>query len=344
MKRTTLSAAVLLLSAAAANADFFSAGRPVPENRDSKWSLSAGALFGLEGTVDETFRAYYKATGQDSKQALAESYSLSDFGVDGAYPAFGLHHENLGKYFSFRWDVLYLSLETDATARRDYYLGLGDDVSWNGRDYDHLVIPSGSDFSIAFDGLWATVACAFTPFTMNFGETVRLSPELSVGLTVIGGEYEVDAGNPRGTTVYQNPPVEFVVGGRSSSLIGAGAPMVGAGLELRIGPDDGIQWITRAGAGYFTFSGSTKPFTSSSHREKDIDLDYFSVSVDTSLVFPVGEQTCLTLGVRAEYLDLDAEIKSKERDVAKIVAAHERFDKAADFESFSAMVYAGLTF
>ena len=71
-------------------------------------------------------------------QALAESYDLKDFGVDGSYPTFGLHYDGQWKYFGFRWDLLYLSLDADAKARRDYYLGLGDEISYGGHDYDNL--------------------------------------------------------------------------------------------------------------------------------------------------------------------------------------------------------------
>ena len=58
----------------------------------------------------------------------------------------------------------------------------------------------------------------------------------------------------------------------------------------------------------------------------------------------MNDATCFTVGLRFEYMDLDAEIKSKERDAAAVVAARERFDKSADFSAFTAMVYAGVTF
>ena len=334
----------LLFSAATASADFLEWGHPVHEDRNAKWTVSYGTLSGISGHITETFRAYYKATGQDAKQALAESYSFSDFGVDGSYPTLGLHYERQWDFFSLRWDILYLSMDADARAKRDYYLGLGDEISYGGHHYDHLKIPKGSDFSIAFDGVWTTLGAAFAPFTFDVADAVRLTPELDAGLVVIGGQYEVDAGRPRGTAVYQNPPVDFVVGGSSSSFIGAGAPMVGAGVEVRVGPEDWVQWVTRANLGLFSYSGSTKPFSSSSHREKDLDLDYFSLSLDTSVILPMNDASCLTLGLRLEYMDLDAEIKSKDRDAASIIAARERFDKSADFSAFSARVYAGFTF
>ena len=56
------------------------------------------------------------------------------------------------------------------------------------------------------------------------------------------------------------------------------------------------------------------------------------------------ESTCIELGARLQYMDIAAEIKSKEKDDAAIVAARERFDKKADFDAVSLLFYAGVTF
>ena len=56
------------------------------------------------------------------------------------------------------------------------------------------------------------------------------------------------------------------------------------------------------------------------------------------------EKTCLELGARLQYADLSAEIKSKEKDTAAVVAARERFDKKADFDAVSVLFYAGVSF
>ena len=319
-------------------------GHPIPEDRDAKWALSYGSLLDVSGHVDETFRAYYKASGQNWKQSLAESYSLDDFGVDPPYSTIGLHYEKQWNWWAFRWDLVRLALDASANAKRDYYLGVGDDIRYGGKSYDHLKIPSGSRFEVDFDGFLTSGLFALTPFTLWIDDGLSFTPELDAGLVLVVGKYKVDAGKARGTAVYQNPPVDFVVGGSSDSLIGAGAPMIGVGGELRLGPEDWIQWIFRANLGYFSYSGSTKFFTSSSHRAKDLDLDYFSLSFDAAVLLPMTEHTCLELGARLQYMDLSAEIKSKERDDAAIVAARERFDQSADFDAVSVLLYAGLTF
>ena len=142
-------------------------------------------------------------------------------------------------------------LIADAKARRDYYIGLGDDVRYGGRKYDHMKIPSGSSFSVDFRGGLMDGVISFTPVELAFSDTFSVVPSLDLGLAVFGGEWEIDAGEARGTATYQNPPVDFVVGGSSSSLVGAGAPMLGAGLEFRVGRSDWVQWVTRLNAGFF---------------------------------------------------------------------------------------------
>ena len=319
-------------------------GTAVPEDRDSRWTVSWGAVASVSGRVDETFRAYYQATGQDSKQALAESWDFDDFGFDAPWQTFGVHFEHAWRFASFRFDLSLFELDASARALRDYYIGLEDDVSFGGREYGHLKIPAGSGFSSEFSGGLGSALVAVTPFTLALGENVTLVPEADIGLVAVAGDWKIDAGPARGTAVYQNPPVEFVVGGSSSSFIGAGAPFFGAGAELRVGPDDWVQWITRANGGFFSDSGSTKPFTSSSHREKDLDLDLLMLSLDTSVVLPMDERTCFVVGARVQFLSLDGSIKSKPKDRSAVVAARERFDKEADADMTIAQIYAGITF
>jgi len=75
-KQILLTAAAVSAFATVASAQMMWGGAPVPE-RDSGWSVSAGAILNLEGSVDELSRGYYTASGQDEKQALAEGRALS---------------------------------------------------------------------------------------------------------------------------------------------------------------------------------------------------------------------------------------------------------------------------
>jgi hypothetical protein len=317
-----------------------------PDNRNSQWRLYFGAITSIKGTVDETFRAFYAATGQDYKQALAESYDLGDFGVDGPYQTIGFHYDHAWKYWAFKWDMLFFDISTDAHAKRDYYIGVGKDIGYGGRSYDHLMVPKGDDFSIDLFGTMTDLMFSFTPITFFYGsdDDMRLTPSIDLGLVIFGGQFEIDDGSPRGTTVYQNPPVDFVIGGSSKSFLGGGAPKIGLGATFVKGRDNELQWVSHVDLGYFSYDGSTKPFTSSGHREKELDVTMFTLGAETGFVLPLGDSLALTGGLRLQFLNLTGDIKSKEKDTAKIIAARERFDKSVDFTITTAMIYVGLTY
>ena len=332
-----------LLGAPSAKAQLASGSLP-SWNRDSEWRLTLGSLAAVKGSVHETFRAYYAATGQNEKQSLADSYKLSDFGVDAPYGTLGLHYGRQWDYFAFTWNFNYFDLSTNAKARRNYYIGVGEDIRYHGRKYDHLLIPTGQQFSVDFNGGMMDFTCSITPFSYIYDESIKFTPSLDLGLVLVGGQYDIDAGSPRGTTVYQNPPVDFVIGGSSSSWIGAAAPMIGFGCESRVLYENDVEWVSKGSLGVFAYGGSTKPFTSAGHREKEVDLTVFSLVLESGFVFPLNERSGLTLGGRLQFLSVDAEIKSKERSNAEIVAARERFDKSADIDILIMMLYIGLTY
>ncbi len=335
-------AAAALVSSAFATG-FYPGYDPDPD-RTSRLTVAPGALLSISGSVRETFRSFYAATGQHEKQALAESYSLGDFNVDPPYLTLGIQYDRRGQYFGFRGNAAFFSLSSHATAKRDYYLGIEDSISYKGHKYDHLKIPKGEDFSLSLAGTVMDFIFDFTPFTFFFGDDVRLSPSLDLGLALAGGRYEIDAGSPKGVTVYQNPPVDFVVGGTSSSIVGAPAPVIGGGLTLRVGdPDnDDIVWLSRVNIDGFKYEGSTSLFSSS--RSKNADITFLVISAETSWLIPLESGNQFTFGVRIRHFSVEGDIKSKAKDVASVIAARERFDKSIDFDLLLGEIFVGLAF
>lgn len=315
----------------------------VPEHRRrSEWRAEAGGLLDLSGTVKETFRAYYAATGRHGDQATAETYDLDDFGVDAPYPAYGVHFDNQWRWLAFRMDFTFLSLSTEATASRDYYIGLFDDIRYRGRGYDHLMIPKGTELTTDFTGGYLDLVLSLTPFTVGAEGVFELTPIIDLGIAGVAGQFDLDAGNARGTTRYQDPPVEFVVGGKPSGLVGIAAPLVGGGLELCVGRPEGVRWTTRGTVDVFAYDGSSKPFSDA--REKDLDISFLLAGAETGLEIPLSGSTDLTLGVRYQMMHLDGDIKSHERETARIIAAHERFDKEVDFDVSMLLFFIGVRF
>lgn len=334
---------LVLLLPLSSRAEFF--GGVSPEMQGHQFRFYAGFIAGIDGSIKETFRPYYHATGQDYKQSLAESYNLDDFGVSAPYKLFGFSYERQWSYWAFRSNTLLLSLSTDTTAKRDYYLGIGDHIKYNGRKYDHLKIPKGTDFSVDFKGLLSDFTLGFTPVTFLYNDDfVKFTPSLDLGLVLALGQYDIDAGHATGTAVYQNPPVDFVVGGSSSSYIGAGAPMIGLSGEIRADLVNDSQWISRFGISYFAYSGDSSLFTSEEHRSKHLDISFFTFTAETGLRFPFEGGDALSLGARLQWMAIDAEVESKEKSQEATANAHERFNKTADFDLYTFLFYIGYSF
>ncbi len=319
-------------------------GRSGSTERDSRWTFSAGAVMNVKGTVEELTRPYYTASGQHFKQELAESYSLADFGVDGAHPMFGIGYSKHWNYVTFKWNLSAMLVSSEAIALRDYYFGIGKAIRVNGQPYDHMMIPEGQAFSMDFTGLMTDLTVSLTPFSLSIGDAFRLTPSLDIGLVGVGGFYDIDAGEPQGTTVYQNPPVDFVVGGQSKSAIGIAAPQIGGGLEMRVGADDALQWVTALNVSVFMYDGRTDLFTSADHRRKNADITFFSASLESGLLFPLSKGRALMIGGRLQYVSFDGDITSAAASEEEIIRQRERFDKRVDLEALTAMVMIGYTY
>ena len=127
-------------------------GGSCPPGQRQQLRLHAGAATRFEGMVAETTRKFYDATGQTWKQADAETYGTSDFDLDGPYGLFGLACEAQGQFVGFRLVTSFFQASTRTVARRDDYLGVGDDIEYGGRRYDHLMIPAGTPFEADLTG------------------------------------------------------------------------------------------------------------------------------------------------------------------------------------------------
>lgn len=335
----------LCLAVNQASAGFVAAGRDIPdESRDKRFSIMLGTVRNIDGMVEETTRKLYDVTGDYWKQDTAESYSLNDFGMDDSYASIGFEFENNGRYFTFMMDAAFMNLSSDTVARRNYYIGVGDAVEFDGAEYTNMKIPEGTPFSMDIIGCQSDLRCLFTPFTLKPAEAVRFSPWLNLSLMLFLGQYDIDAGPATGTVIYMNPPEPFVVGGSSSGLLGLGLPEIGGGGEIRIGKIDGFELVLQGNYAVCNIEGSTKFLTSSRHREKDADIDHENIMGRLMLEFPVGEGRAFTLGVEYQRIDSEAMITSSATDPDEILANRERFDKYIRFHMESAMVLAGFTF
>jgi hypothetical protein len=322
---------------------FLVGGRDYDENRDAQLRITAGMVTEIEAMVQETTRRYYDASDQQFKQDLAERFGLDDFNLDDGYLSVGLSYENAAKWLTFKFDAHMSQADAEAVAQRNYYIGVGS-VEYNGREYDHMKIPEGRAFSMDLTAFYMEMRGMFTPFTFKPDEGVRFTPWIDIGLIVFAGSYDIDAGRAEGVTQYQNPPEDFVVGGQADGTVGLGLPEFGIGGELRIGDPGMANLVLKAHYAILEYDGGTSYFTSSQHREKNIDIDHFNAKVSCGLEVPRPSGRCVTLALQYQLIESEAAITSQEGTTEEIIARRERFDKDVDFRMGTATAMLGLTF
>lgn len=336
-------AAGLALGASAAFGGM-QAGGYVPAGQEHQLRINVGGIFEFEGMVEETTRKYYDAVGRWASQGDAEAFGTDDFDLDGFYGMIGASWNRNWQGFRLQLDTAFMNPSADAVASRDYWLSMPGGVSWGGREYDHMLVPSGSPFSMEVFGNVTELTLSLVPFGFQSRDGFfTLNPMVDVGLLGVVGKYSIDAGAARGTREYQEPPETFVVGGSSDGFGGAALPQVGVGANLVVGDPGGLQLEVDAHYLMMTYNGSTGFFTTAEHRKKDLDLDHRNIRVRGALGFPMG-RTRLVAGVQVELIDLDGTLESSAESREEIIRRRERFDKVFAFTMHSVMATVGFVF
>jgi hypothetical protein len=343
MSRKWLWLPLMLLFPLLAGAESVEWGGILPEGRTQNLRLQVGAVLEFEGVVTETTRSVYELTGEADSRALAESYGTSDFDMEGPFGAIGLSLDMAWRFFRLQVDSTFLAPSVSTTAKRDYYLSVGDDITFNGVGYDRLMIPEGTPFSADLFGNITELVFSFVPLGFRIGESVVVNPMLSAGVLLFGGRYDIEAGESTEVITYLNPPEQFVMGGSASGFVGMGAPQWGPGVEVRIGPPGGVNVDLQAHYLMMTYNGSTAFLTTADHRDKDLDFDHTNLRLQGQVEFPT-RRGAWNLGVMVQFIDSDGLISSSATDPDEIRAKRERFDKEFIFKVQSVYATVGLSF
>lgn len=335
-----LAAWAVLLPSARAGAEW---GGSFPPGRAQHLRLMGGAVVGFEGMVAETTRKLYDVTGHTWKQQDAETYDASDFNLDGTYGLFGLSCDAMWSFVGLQFDTAFFRPSTRTTARRDYYLAVGEDIDYQGNSYDHLLIPKGTTFDAELAGNMSELTFRLVPVGFKAGESLRVNPALGLGVLFFGGQYEIDAGETTGVKTYQNPPEDFAIGGRSSGYAGLIAPQWGPGLEIHLGDGEGLGVGFQIDYLLFDYDGSTSLFTSADHREKNVDFSHRNLRFRGQIEIPM-KRTALNLGLQVQLIETEGTVTSQATDPQEILEKQERFDKEFTFEVETVLATLGLTF
>lgn len=306
-------------------------GRDLGGAADARFSFTFGTAGDMKILVEETTRRFYDVTDQQFKQDDAERFDLNDFSVDEDYPTAGLFAEKVWTWWSFQFDLAAMNPEIDTVARRNYYITVGEDVRFGDVRTDRMQIPEGTRFTVDLVAVVSELRLLFHPFTIRLGESFRFTPWIDLGLYLVGGYYELDAGPSTGVVQYQFPPEDFVVGGRSEGFLGALIPDGGLGGEIRFGMPEGRNVVVQGHYVITQYDGTTSFFTTADHREKDLDLDHSNMRIRIFVDFPRGPGKKWFIGIQHQVVETAAEITVQDRSVEELIARRERFDKHFEF-------------
>jgi hypothetical protein len=337
---SALGAALLATSAGAQ----FEWGGVLPDDRSSNFKLQLGAVLEFEGMVVETTRRVYEVTGAVESQNRANTFGTDDFNMEGPFGSAGFTWEVDWSFIRFSMDSIFLMPSISTVAKRDYYLSVGDGIDYGGKTYDQLMIADGTPFDAEVLGNMTELTLAFVPFGVALGESFSVNPFLGAGVMLFGGFYEIDAGESTGVIQYQNPPEDFVVGGKASGFVGMFAPQWGPGIEIRMGDPGKMNFELMAQYLFFDYSGSSGLFSTTDHREKDLEFSHSNMRVRGQFEFPRRNGGAWTLGVSAQFIDTDGSLKSSATDPVEILEKRERFDKNFMFKINSVFATLGLAF
>lgn len=330
-----------LFLALPARADFIQWGRNREDRGTFDLEVTGGKVTLIKGSVEETIRPYYEEIGQDTP---GESFTLAELGLDGKKATLGLRMEKRWKYLTLSLSGFYYNPSADTTAIRDYYIGIANDIEYGGKKYEYMMIPEGQPFAADLKTAFCELSLLITPVTITPLPNFEFIPAIYLGLSGAFGSYDLDAGPPTGTVVYEYPAREYVVGGQTDGWTGIGVPAIGLGGELRIGPPDGLRLLARVHYKFFRYDGSTDYIPISIRHEKNLDLEYDSLEARVQLELPVSSKLDLFAGVAYGYFKIDAETTATEKTSEEVEELREKYDKKINFEMADLRGFVGLKF
>lgn len=345
-RRLALFALALLAAAQlSASAQIISGGRVVDPNKDFSVSLKLGQITDIKGSVTETSRQLYDILDMPEKQLTASSYDLNDLGIKNSDMMYGVEMEKMWRFVTLRGSLSYFTASAEGVAKRDYFISV-DDISYNGKKYDHMKIEDGERYEASLDAALLHLRAQITPFTIAPENIVSFTPFLHLGIFGMYGAFEVDSGEAKGTQWYQNPPYEFVVGGHGEGDSGVFAPEIGLGGELRIylgQTENGLIELAIEGTyAIFQFNGSSGSLGISSKNDKELDVDYDMAELRATLNYPLNKEVDLIFGFEGRRITAEGSSKAKDRGVEDALVRREKFDKEISLEMTMISGFLGL--
>lgn len=317
-------------------------GRFFEPGQRTRLNFTLGRVDPFEASVVETDRPINQFRPEDQRDN-AESFSLEDFGFGRSHDTLGLSFEHIWKYLTLFIDGSQMSAEAIGTAPRDLFMSV-DGVQFEGESFDYQAIPVGTLYDAKLDTTFLNTRLAVTPWTFNPGGRVQFVPWVHVGLFGMYGAFDVDAGPATGTLFYENPPRNYVVGGRADGDVIAFGPEIGIGGELTLEVGRSARLAFQGNYSIFTFSGTTSDLGASSRNEKAVDYDYSATDGRVFFEVPMGRSSKFLVGAEYRVVRIDVLSEALDRSVGEILQLREKFNKNIGMSLTTVNLFAGFRF
>ena len=338
--RIVVTAGWIMLSTATAWAGPIAKGRVIDQDRRSRLTIFVGEPSPIEGGVQETERPLNQHRDEETPEA-PESFTFDELGLSESDSTYGIHLEHQWRWVTMFVNSTWMEASATATAPRDLFLGVKE-IRFQGQEFEYQRIPQGSTYDGKLDLFATNFRLAVTPFTFNAGSSAEFVPWVSVGLFVLAGTFEVDAGPALGVELYEFPPRRYVVGGSSEGEAAALAPEIGIGGELTLWLGDRARLVLQGNYGFSDVSASTSDLGVESRNEKDIDLSFDSLDARALVELPIGQRVNFLVGLEYRRAEIDALAEAKDRPVGEIIELQEKFNKNIDLSIENLVLSVGL--
>ncbi len=331
----------LMLHAPTAQA-VFHWGRDVADQNRILIAPAGGMIFGLDGEVQETTRPIGEIGGPWSGSA-PENYSWRELGFDQRFSTVGVKLERKGRFISWHNQFVTGSPSASGVADRDYFIGVGR-IRLGGRTYGYMAIPEGQAYQGEIDLYGLDTRFLISPVSFNWANGISLVPFLQLGAKVFVADYEIDAGPGQQVIQYENPPRNYVVGGKGRGTRGLLVPELGIGLDLELPLMDRLHLELQGHAAFLRVRGNNSAFGVFARNEKVVDVDYMALGGRAILSWAMNRHMDLIAGVEFQYINGDTEIRATEKSEEEILELREKFDKDATFKLSTLMGFIGFRF
>jgi len=108
--------------------------------------------------------------------------------------------------------------------------------------------------------------------------------------------------------------------------------------------EKGVNVVLQGHYAVCQYEGGSTFLTTSSHREKNLDIDHVNQRVRLEVEFPLKSGRMVTVGVQYQMIESEGSITATDQTAEEILANRARFNKYATFTLESIVAMLGLTF